>query len=166
MQLEQRRVYRTALNLLGRREGAEDAVQEAFLRVHRGLSGYDSRRAWRPWLYAVAINVCRDMRRKRRMRAWVSLDAWRDAGGEDPADQAPSPDETAETEARRRILSQGMKRLTAREREALTLHAIEDLPAADSAAILGVSEGTVRSLASRARAKLSEYVESRLGGRR
>jgi RNA polymerase sigma-70 factor (ECF subfamily) len=166
MQLEERRVYRTALHLLSRPEDAEDAVQETFLRVHRALARYDVNRSWRPWLYAIALNVCRDIGRKRRMQAWVSLDAWKEAGGSDPAAPEPAPDEAADAQGRLRILQQGMKRLTAREREALTLHAIEELPAAESAAILGVAEGTVRSLASRARAKLSEYVESRLGGRR
>jgi RNA polymerase sigma-70 factor (ECF subfamily) len=166
MQLEERRVYRTALHLLGRPEDAEDAVQETFLRVHSKLARYDVRRSWRPWLYAVAVNVCRDLGRKRRLRAWVSLDAWRAAGGAEPAAADPTPHEAAEAEARREILRQGLKRLTAREREALTLHVIEELPAAQAAQILGVAEGTVRSLASRARAKLSAYVESRLGGGR
>jgi RNA polymerase sigma-70 factor (ECF subfamily) len=165
MQLEERRVYRTALHVLGRAEDAEDAVQDVFLRVHRKLAGYDAQRPWRSWLYAVAINVCRDIQRKRRIRAWVSLDAWRDAGGAEPVAADPAPDEAADVETRRRILQQGLKRLTAREREALTLHAIEELSAADAAVILGVAEGTVRSLASRARTKLSAYVESRLGGK-
>ena len=166
MQLEERRVYRTALHLLGRPEDAEDAVQEIFLRVHRGLGRFDPARPWRSWLYAVALNVCRDAARKRRLRAWVSLDAWRESGGADPEAVGPGPDEQAENELRREILRQGMKRLSPREREALILHAIEDVPAAEAAVILGVAEGTIRSLASRARAKLAEYVESRLGGGR
>lgn len=166
MRLEERCVYRTALNLLNRPEDAEDAVQQTFLRVYRGLAGYDSDRPWRSWLYAIAVNVCRDMGRKRRLRAWVSLEAWREAGGEDPVASEPAADAEAELERRRQILQQGLKRLSPREREALTLHAIEDVPVAEAAKILGVAEGTVRSLTSRARAKLSEYVEGRLGGRR
>ena len=165
MQLEQHRVYRTALHLLHRPEDAEDAVQEIFLRVHRGLDGYDAVRPWRSWLYAIALNVCRDIGRKRKLRAWVSLDAWRETGGEEPAATGPAPDDEAETARRRAILRQGLQRLSARQREALTLHAIEDVSVAETAAILGVAEGTVRSLTSRARAKLTEYVEGRLGGK-
>ena len=160
MQLEERRVYRTALCLLGSPEDAEDAVQEIFLRVHRKLSSYDAGRPWRSWLYVVSLNVCRDLGRRRRLRLWISLDAWRESGGPDPPAAGLLPDEQAENERRREILRQGMKRLTPREREALTLHAIEDIPGAEAAAILGVAEGTVRSLTSRARAKLTEYVES------
>lgn len=166
MQLEERRVYRTALNLLERPDDAEDAVQETFLRVHRGLAGYDAARPWRSWLYAIAVNVCRDLGRKRKLRAWMSLEAWRESGGQDPAAADPAPDEEAETARRRAILQQGLKRLSPREREALTLHAIEDLSVAETAAILGVAEGTARSLTSRARAKLAAYVDERLRGRR
>jgi RNA polymerase sigma-70 factor (ECF subfamily) len=166
MQLEERRVYRTALCLLGRPEDAEDAVQEIFLRVHRKLGSYDASRPWRSWLYVVSLNVCRDLGRRRRLRSWISLDAWRESGGPEPPAAGLLPDEQAENERRREILRQGMKRLSPREREALTLHAIEEVPAAEAAAILGVAEGTVRSLASRARTKLTEYVESRTGGAR
>ncbi len=166
MQLEQHRVYRTALNLLNRREDAEDAVQETFLRVHRGLGRYDAARPWSAWLYAVTLNVCRDLARKRRRRAWVSLEAWRESGGEDPATAEPAPDEEAESAGRRAMLQDGLRRLSPREREALTLHAIEDVPVAETAAILGVAEGTVRSLTSRARAKLADYVQARLEGNR
>ena len=166
MRLEERRVYRTALNLLGRPEDAEDAVQETFLRVHRSLDRYDAARPWRTWLYAVSLNVCRDVGRKRRLRSLVSLDAWRASGGADPLEEGPSPDVLAETERRREVLRQAMKRLTPREREALTLHAIEELSAAEVAPMLGVTEGTVRSLASRARAKLTQYVGERMGGGR
>ena len=61
----ERRVYLTALHLLGGRADAQDAAQEVWLRVHRGLKRIDPERDLAPWLYRVTVNVCRDIGRRR-----------------------------------------------------------------------------------------------------
>ena len=58
MRMHERQVLRTALRLLGRLEDAEDAAQEAFLRLYRNLRGFHELAEIRPWLYRVTVNVC------------------------------------------------------------------------------------------------------------
>ena len=61
-------VHRFLRRLLDDHESAEDAVQETFVRVHRGLDGFDEARPLRPWLFSVARNVAIDMVRARLKR--------------------------------------------------------------------------------------------------
>ena len=60
----ERMVLRTGLRLLGRLDLAQDAAQEAFLRLHRHLSRFDSSRELGPWLYRIALNAAHDQRAK------------------------------------------------------------------------------------------------------
>ncbi len=60
------RVYTLCLNLCGNQEDARDLLQEAFVRAWRGLPGFSGRSAFMTWLYRIAVNVCREARRRRR----------------------------------------------------------------------------------------------------
>ena len=71
----ERQVLRTALHLLGRMEDAQDAAQEVFLRVYKHLRRCDERRDFAPWLYRIAVNVCRDIARKRGREATLDESA-------------------------------------------------------------------------------------------
>ena len=131
MRLHERLVLRTALRLLGRVEDAQDASQEVFLR-----------------LYRTTVNVCYDLLRKRPRLA---------APGPEPSVEAVAG-EALEQAAKRRLLEQGLKRLSPQERAALVLCSIEGLSTAEAAVAMGVAEGTVRSHLSLARTRLKEYV--------
>jgi RNA polymerase sigma-70 factor (ECF subfamily) len=61
-------VYRRAYRLLGRREDAEEAVQEVFVRVMRGLADFDHRSAVTTWLYQITTHYCLDLLRNRARR--------------------------------------------------------------------------------------------------
>ncbi|MBI1353094.1 MAG: sigma-70 family RNA polymerase sigma factor [Acidobacteria bacterium] len=150
MQLHERRVFRTATLLLGGAQDADDAVQETFLRLFRNLKSFDAERAFEPWLYRIAVNVCRDLARRRRWRQWVSLDGWLSGGGPEPAAAGGDP-RTAEIAA-------ALARLSERERAAVVLREVEGLSAAEAGRVLGISEGTVRAHASRGRARLREWL--------
>jgi len=159
MQREQARLYRVALHLLGRSEDAEEALQDSFLRIHRGLSRFDPERSWQAWTYRIVVNVCRSKMARRRALSWLSLDAWREAGGQDPASSAPEPSARLEIDERRERLLLLIARLPPKERSALTLTSIEGLSAREAAEALNSSESTVRSQASRAREKLRRWLE-------
>ncbi len=58
MRRHQSAVFRLAYRILGRREDAEDAVQETFLRVYQSLNGYKEKGKFWPWVRRVAVNVC------------------------------------------------------------------------------------------------------------
>ncbi|HZU98066.1 MAG TPA: RNA polymerase sigma factor [Planctomycetota bacterium] len=61
-------VFRFQKRLLGDRHSAEDAVQDTFVRLHKGLKGYDASRPLRPYVFSVARNVAVDVLRVRAKR--------------------------------------------------------------------------------------------------
>ena len=63
-----RELHAHCYRMLGSPYDADDALQEALLRAWRGLSGFDTERPLRPWLYRIATNVCLDMIAKRPKR--------------------------------------------------------------------------------------------------
>jgi RNA polymerase sigma-70 factor (ECF subfamily) len=163
MELEQARTVRLAGRLLVDSNDASDAVQEVFLRLHRHIEKFDPAQNWDAWVYRICANVCRDLNRKRRWRELLSLDAWLGAGGAAPVSLSTA-DEGAKASERRRLLEEGLRLLPEKERVALVLRDVEGLSAAEAATSLGVREATIRSLASRARARLREFLMRRTGG--
>lgn len=157
MTLHERQVYLTALRLLGRREDAQDAAQEVFLRLHRHLDRIDHARL-SSWLYRVTVNVCRDLARDRLRHA-----------GPPPAEscaaEGPDPQGAAGLAERRRLVAEALVKLPERERAALVLRDIEGLSTREVARILGSAEVTVRSQISSARRKMRGFIEKILGGR-
>jgi len=143
-------VLRTAYRLLNRLEDAQDAAQEVFLRLFRNLGRIEGDP--KAWLYRVTVNVCNDHHRKRMQVS--ELDQHR-------ADPAPDPEHAITLDERKRLLMNGLATLGERERTCVVLRDIEGLSTAETAAILGVEEGTVRSHISVARVKLAKYVRSR-----
>ncbi len=67
---------RYAQRLLGNREDAEDALQEAFLRAYRALARYHERDAFKGWLFRIVVNQCRtvSLRRRRHGQRFVTDD--------------------------------------------------------------------------------------------
>ena len=160
----ERMVLRTGLRLLGRLDLAQDAAQEAFLRLHRHLSRFDSSRELGPWLYRIVVNVCRDLSRRQRWPRLRGLEEAREVRSPD-SDEAALQEAVARNE-QRRVVQAALRALSPREREAIVLRDLEGLPTSEVARVLGSSEGTVRSQISTGRLKIKHYVEAREKGRR
>ena len=64
--LHQTLVLRIAQRLLLNREDAQDAAQEVFLRLHRNLKHFQQEQEFAPWLYRMTVNICHDVRRRRK----------------------------------------------------------------------------------------------------
>jgi O-6-methylguanine DNA methyltransferase len=73
----QRRAFAVALRMLGRRQDAEDAIQQAFLRLYEARAEYNSRWRLSTWFYRILINACVDELRRRRPQ--VPLEDWDNA---------------------------------------------------------------------------------------
>ena len=97
----QRRVISLAWRLLGDREDARDAAQETFLRVYKSFGRFDPAQDFNGWLYRIAVNVCRDLARKRRGNHF-SL--------ETEVESAPSRNRPATTILNRRLCSRRNRR--------------------------------------------------------
>jgi len=143
-------LVRMARLMLRDQEAAEDVVQDVFLNLHRALPRLRDHGQMLPYLRASVANGCRSaMRRRLRGMAGPVLH-------EPAADSAESAAILAE---RRREVLDAVARLPRRARQVLVLRYYLDLPTAEIAAMLGVSEGTVRSTASRALAVLTRELK-------
>jgi RNA polymerase sigma factor (sigma-70 family) len=142
-----RRLHRLALRLLGDREEARDLVQETFLRAAGAPARVpDEEPAAEAWLVRVAVNLCRDRHRRRKVRR---------------AHAAPMPREVAAGDDQAARLARWVVRaallaLPPRRRAVVVLHEIEGRSAAEIAALLGTRPVTVRWHLMRARRELAK----------
>ncbi len=148
---EHRHLLDIAFRMLGDLREAEDAVQEAFIRLVRsGVDGVDDPRGW---LTVVVGRVCIDMMRSARVRPPAATDAGSTevtAMGPDPADRVTLDD------AVRHALLVVLERLTPAERTAFVLHDVFQLDFETVGSIVGRSAAASRQLASRARRHISD----------
>jgi RNA polymerase sigma-70 factor, ECF subfamily len=155
-EFERQRTYlwTVALRMLGSGDDADEAVQEAWLRLNRTGEGIEDLRAW---LTTVTSRICLDMLRRRRSRAEVPVEVYVDelrgsAARTGASPPAPTPEEELIlAESVGVALNVVMDRLTPPERVAFVLHDIFDLPFSQIADVLGRSTDAVKMLASRAR---------------
>jgi len=149
---EQRpRLHAVAYRMLGSRSEADDAVQEAWLRLHRaGDEGIDNLAGW---LTTVVARVSLDMLRSRDSRREEPLEATANAGG--PLDASPDPeDEAVVADSVGLALLVVLDTLTPAERLAFVLHDMFGVPFDEIAPVIGRSAEATRQLASRARRRV------------
>ncbi len=144
-------VLRLAQRILLNREASRDVAQDVFLRLYRSLGAVDASRDLQAWLYRATSNACYDV--LRRGKRDLPLDVL-----EDPMDDALNPEQSMNAAQQRRLVLAGMQRLSAREREVIALRDLEGYTTEEVAAILKLSQGTVRSHLSTGRIKLKNFV--------
>lgn len=141
-------LYRVAFSVLRNPADAEDAVQEAFLRVlrHRGMLGEVRDR--RVWLIRIVWNIVLD--RKRRAKTRPETDDVAELARVLPSNGLSAEQIAAAAQHHGHVLA-CMERLPAKEREVLLLSAFEELTSVEIATVLGITESSVRSRLFRAR---------------
>ena len=159
-------VWRVCWHYLGDRENAADCGQESMIRIWRGLNAYRGDCAFESWIYRIAANCCLDFLRKRKRDRSVSLEPMREQGF-DPADEGPGTEEQAIASDQHARVRAAIARLPEEQQEALVWTQLEGRSYEDTARILGISEGTVKSRVNRARARLKEFLseEAELSGK-
>jgi len=135
--------YRLSLSMLRDPELAGEAVQETGLRFLKQVAGFRGESQLRTWSLGIAINVVRELKR-RRLRAAP--------GGDDAADFAdsigddqPTAHSRAELTEQRHALKQVLSDLPDRQREALVLRFFEDMSVDETARAMGCAAGTVKA---------------------
>jgi|RhiMetdeSRZDD1v2_1073273.scaffolds.fasta_scaffold1566854_1 RNA polymerase sigma-70 factor, ECF subfamily len=154
----QRRVISLAWRLLGNREDARDAAQETFLRVYKSFGRFDPAQDFNGWLYRIAVNVCRDLARKRRGDHF-SLEAEVESGAIAELASPYNTESAAMLAQEQAILMRALATLPEKERAAIVLRDLEGLDTEEVARILGSSPTTVRSQISAARVKIKAFRE-------
>lgn len=149
-------LYRVAYSVMRNSAEAEDAVQEAFLRVLKHREKLGEIRDVRVWLVRITWNVVLD--RKRRGKTRPENDDIADFARVLPSANRPADEELISSQEHARILAL-IDLLPAKERQALLLSAVEELSTAQIASVLKTTESSVRSRIFRARRELSALLE-------
>ncbi|MFO7879343.1 MAG: sigma-70 family RNA polymerase sigma factor, partial [Bacteroidales bacterium] len=135
-------VYRLALRMLRHQEAAEDAGQEAFLRMFKSLESYNTTRPFGPWAAKITYNVClRKMDSKSAAILSQAVDLDPDSMG-DQRYQSPEFDvQRLQTD---QVLEQAMGQLSAQDRAMLTMRYREGLSTAEVAEAVSMPVNTVK----------------------
>jgi RNA polymerase sigma-70 factor (ECF subfamily) len=141
-------LYRVAYSVLRNASDAEDAVQEAFLRVLRHRETLSEVRDQRVWLIRIVWNIVLD--RKRRSKTRPETDDVAELARVLPAAGMSAEDRVAAAQHHARVLA-CVEELPAKERQVLMLSAFEELTSVEIASVLGITESSVRSRLFRAR---------------
>lgn len=150
------RMKSIALNLLGNVSDAEDAVQEAFLKIYRRAGSFKGEAAFATWIYRVLVNACYDLMRTRQRRKPEVQELM-------PGAEAVGAREVCPIDHPLRLtLEQSLGKLSWRNRAAFLLFEVEGFRHREIADILNISEGTSRSVLFEAKQELQRLI--RAGG--
>ena len=160
------RLWCIAVGVLGRRDGAEDVVQETFLRAWRALHQFRGEAQFYTWLYRIAVNTAKKALMEKKRDPLVTEAALL---GRDDDDETSRPETELTTEATpeselaaREIAAAvhaAMEALPDDLREAVTLREIEGMSYEEIAEAMDCPIGTVRSRIFRAREAISAKVK-------
>ena len=141
-------LYRVAFSVLRNAADAEDAVQEAFLRVLRHRDTLDEIRDQRVWLIRIVWNIVLD--RKRRAKTRPETDDVAEMARVLPSDGLTAEEIAAAAQHHAHVLA-CVEQLPPKERQVLMLSAFEELSSVEIASVLSITESSVRSRLFRAR---------------
>jgi RNA polymerase sigma-70 factor (ECF subfamily) len=141
------RLGRYAVHMLGDREDAEEALQDAFVRAYRSLVRCDDPERFGAWLYGILVNRCRTAgaRATRRGRVFVRNEA---------ALNGAHVSSTAERSDFDDVVRQALARLAPEYREAFLLKHVEDLEYEEMARLTGAGVSALKMRVKRAREQL------------
>src|SRR5438270_2418539 len=145
------RCARIAVRILGNREDAEEALQDAFLRAFRALGDYEDRERFTAWLARILVNQCRTMLARTRRREAVFLDVDLEQLDHTAADGRPD-DPWPE-------LDDALATLPDEQREALVLKYADDLTYEEMARITGSGESALKMRIQRAFTRLRKLLQ-------
>ena len=138
-----RQLHRLACLSSRNPEDAADALQDAMLSAHRSASSFRHDAAVSSWLYRIVLNACLDRLRRAKAQPTAPLD-----------DAYPVADRTGQVETAI-VVHRALMRLPVEQRAAVVAVDMQGYSIAETAQILGVAEGTVKSRCARARARLA-----------
>jgi len=140
----ERKIRGAIFRIMGSEEESRDLCQEAFLKAFRSLHGFKGEARFSSWLYQIALNLCRDRLRRKRGKAFVSLDGLEEDGGL-PQGGGLSPYELAERGALFSLVREALGTLPDEQREVIVLKEYEELTFLEIAEILDVPLSTVKT---------------------
>ena len=169
----ERAVFLTAFSVLKSEADAEEVVQEAALKAYKALSSFRGEAKFSTWLVKITLNEARMRLRRSRAESEVSLEDFANDGDSDytPAvltDWREIPSEALDRKELRVLLQRGLDELPEKYREVLILRDVRELNIEETAQLLGISIGMVKTRLFRARLMMQKIVapELRAQGKR
>ena len=162
------RMKNLARNLLGASSDAEDAVQDTFLKVQRGIGSFRGQSSFVTWTFRILVNTCHDMRRRsvrRNEKAQREASGARDGGGS----ATPPEARAASTHpALRMALERAIATLTQHQRDVFLLYEVEGFRHAEIAGMLEITATASKNTLFQAKKSLRQMLDaprgSQLGG--
>lgn len=145
------KIFRLAFSMLRNEVQAEDTTQEVFLKIWKALPGYHGGASLSTWIYTITRNTCLTELKKRSLRPTVSL---HDPEMELAADSIPALHSADRQPGVELDIKAMLAELPEKYRQVITLFYLEQKAYEETAAMLGVPLGTVKTLLFRAKKEL------------
>lgn len=152
-----RAAFAVAWRVLGQREDAEDAVQEAFLSALQHIDSFDASREFRPWLLRIVLNQSLNARKYRERRRMDTIPEHTPAAGASPA-------AAVEHREMRERMERALELLPERQRTIVRLSGYDGLSSSAIGELLHLPAGTVRWEMHQARRALKQALAVCSGG--
>jgi len=158
---QQRRAVRIAYQYLRDVHDADEAVQDAFIKVFTHITSYREDRPFEVWFTRILVNACLDLRksRSRRLRWAVPMSSTGDVPPAEPVTQEQTPEQRLVSRERANEITEAVESLPARQRTVFTMCHLAEQTTAEVSQALGLSEATVRVHLFRAIRKLRRLLE-------
>ena len=159
---QQRRAVRIAYHYLRDAYDADEAVQDAFVKVFTHITTYREELPFEVWFTRILVNACLDIgkARTRRLRWVMPAATQNDVSVPDPVAPQPGPEARLMSSERARQIAAAIEQLPDRQRAVFTLCHIAEQSTSEVSAALGVSEATVRVHLFRAIRRLRKLLAS------
>lgn len=152
MQLWYKRIYNFGYKFFFDHDLAMEVAQKTFIAMHRHIAVLQDAARFRPWLYTIAVNCCREELRKKRNSRSVSLDVIRPGDdGEDGSSwevaghRHDNPERSLRQTELADILQRCLMQLSDEQREVVIMKEYEGMKFREIAEALNISENTVKS---------------------
>lgn len=158
--------YNIALRVLRNVEDAEDASQEALIKIFKSISSFNMESTFKVWMYRIVVNTCIDFKRKKNINA-VSIDETIDLGSgselkREIPDDTNNPDALIDRNYDTQLVNEAINKLEDDFKTIIILRDIKGFSYSEISEILSCSLGTVKSRLSRARKSLKELLENEM----
>ncbi len=153
-----------AIRILKNREDAEEALQDAFVRVFKALPRFEWKSSFSTWFYRIVYNVCVSGLSKKDKRQRISIDEEDESGNVlDLAADEPSPDLALESLEMSTIVQEEIDRLPEAYGPTFTLFFVQEMSYDEIVEVTGIPLGTVKARLFRARMMLCNALVRRIG---
>ena len=158
--------YNIALRVMRNVEDAEDASQEALIKIFKNISSFNMDSTFKVWMYRIVVNTCLDFKRKKSLNA-ISIDETLDLGSgrevqREISDETSNPDALVDRNYNTGLVDDAINMLEDDFKTIIILRDIKGFTYGEISEILNCNLGTVKSRLSRARKRLKVLLEKEM----